>query len=1138
MRRIWEVEGLTLLSLGLVFVVCCIPAAPVGAEIRAVARRYEISPGYTNPFQQFGKPVLNDAGQVGFGAKAGLHPSYPKSVVIRADSDGLEAMAWLNMPFSVGGADVLVDETSLAVNLNESGLMSFSVVTGNPSIETHVVADGATLTPMFYEGQSSPYGDGVIYAMGPDGPMLSDSGKLAARVMANPSGWYEMIVRSDGATLDGIVRGYQASQAPPDEDGVFDSLSNQVGFDGSDNMYFWAYLTGTTRPRGFFRSDGTAITRMVRSGEAIPDGPGAFNLIGGSLLGNVNNSGQQVFWATMTGTAGGSTDDYGVYVTDGTTITPVLREGFVGPSGKLASYFGETLINNAGQVAVRGSYSIGGNSGYFWDGSEVTEFLYSGLPAPDGNGVMNYADTFSLNDRGHVVFSAMFTGTDGGSNDDKGIYIADGEDLIKVARKGDGLDGEVIIDLRIAAGSNTNSSACPINNSGQVAFTAFLSGDAQSSGVYLFTPELHWRSPTGGDWTDEDRWTLRMTPQPFNNAHIDPDDGLTVVGPAGALAVKSLTIGALTSGLAELQIQPGSTLTATEGVTIGLRGKLSGQGTVPSRIGGEGAIEAVGGTLTLGDGGDSSRLTFTGTLAADAGATLHLNYGTPASLAANVNLSGGSLPAPAGVVLAPGAVLSGHGEVQADLLNNGSVLADGGTLTFAGEFRSEDAPVGGTAIAIAATGSFVGRGLVDCEFTSLTGSQTILTGDLAVGNAVSTDGVDVSGSLAVGLHTLTLQDADQAQLHGETTIDGGLVTAPGGIRNTGRVLMRAAGSRISGGTFTNEGLLRVTDGVGHEIAASLSNASGADVEAFEDVLFSGPSNFNAGRISAVGTAVVFQQAVVNDSGGQINAINATLQFDGGLTNSGELNLIHSTVIGDVQAAGGPPAVEGIVTFAGDVSGNAVFTGAGQAVFTAGVNPGVNPGVMSFEGDVAFGSGATLTIELGGLTPGDEHDQLVVGGELTPGGTLQISLIDDLVPNTGDIFDIFDFASASPASFDTIDLPELTGRKAWDTSNLYTTGEVSVIAMLIGDTDTDWDVDVVDYIAFMNTFGATGGWPTDFDEDGRVDLTDFAMLRGNFGSGVGSAPDSESGPTIPEPATLILMAGGLPVLLRLRRRGQY
>ena len=53
MRRIWEVEGLTLLSLGLVFVVCCIPAAPVGAEIRAVARRYEISPGYTNPFQQF-----------------------------------------------------------------------------------------------------------------------------------------------------------------------------------------------------------------------------------------------------------------------------------------------------------------------------------------------------------------------------------------------------------------------------------------------------------------------------------------------------------------------------------------------------------------------------------------------------------------------------------------------------------------------------------------------------------------------------------------------------------------------------------------------------------------------------------------------------------------------------------------------------------------------------------------------------------------------------------------------------------------------------------------------------------------------------------------------------------------------------
>jgi len=678
--------------------------------------------------------------------------------------------------------------------------------------------------------------------------------------------------------------------------------------------------------------------------------------------------------------------------------------------------------------------------------------------------------------------------------------------------------------------SNTNSSTCPVNNSGQVAFTASLDGGGR--GVYLFTPELHWLSLTGGDWADENRWTLRMTPpQAVHNAHIDPDDGLTVVGPDGAVTVKSLTIGAKTSGVAELQTQPGSTLTATEGVTIGVRGRLSGQGTVASRIAGEGQIEAAGGTLTLGDGGDSNSLTFTGTLAAGAGATLHLDYGVPANLAADVSLSGGNLSAPAGVVLSPGTVLGGNGVVQADVVNNGSVLADGGTLTFAGEFQSEDAPVGGTAIAIADTGSFIGRGVVDCEFASAAGSRTTLTGDLALGSAASPQGVDVAGSLTVGGHTLTLHDANRAELRGETTIDGGMLTAPGGTRNTGRVLMRASGSHIGGGTFTNEGLLRVTNGTGHEISAPLDNAPGGEIETFDDVLFSGPSNSNAGRISVIGTAMAFQQAAVNHTGGQINAINATLQFDGGLTNSGELNLIHSTVIGAVQAAGGSAAVEGTVTFAGDVSGNAAFTGTGQAVFTADVSPGV----MSFEGDVTFGGSATLIIELGGQTPGDEHDQLIAGGELTPGGTLRISLIDGLVPQAGDTFDILDFASVSAAAFTTIELPELVGREVWDTSNLYTTGAISVIGMLAGDTDIDWDVDGVDYDTFLNAFGTTGGWQTDFDENGRVDLVDFAMMRGNFGLGVESAPDSEFGVTTPEPATLTLLAlGGLAVLRRRRR----
>ena len=102
---------------------------------------------------------------------------------------------------------------------------------------------------------------------------------------------------------------------------------------------------------------------------------------------------------------------------------------------------------------------------------------------------------------------------------------------------------------------------------------------------------------------------------------------------------------------------------------------------------------------------------------------------------------------------------------------------------------------------------------------------------------------------------------------------------------------------------------------------------------------------------------------------------------------------------------------------------------------------------------------------------------------------------------------------------------------------YTVLTVTAItADMLGDTNGDYIVDHEDLAIFNAQFGLRApGMSCDFDGDDDVDLEDFRILRGHFGSGVVSAPDAEFAATTPEPATLILLAGGLPLLLRRRRR---
>jgi hypothetical protein len=89
----------------------------------------------------------------------------------------------------------------------------------------------------------------------------------------------------------------------------------------------------------------------------------------------------------------------------------------------------------------------------------------------------------------------------------------------------------------------------------------------------------------------------------------------------------------------------------------------------------------------------------------------------------------------------------------------------------------------------------------------------------------------------------------------------------------------------------------------------------------------------------------------------------------------------------------------------------------------------------------------------------------------------------------------------------------------------------------GDANGDDKVDYADVIAFNAQLGQRGAdLSCDWFADGKIDLLDFQILKDNMGFGTGGGAPEPPASETPEPTTMILLAGGLPLLLKRRRRG--
>ena len=175
--------------------------------------------------------------------------------------------------------------------------------------------------------------------------------------------------------------------------------------------------------------------------------------------------------------------------------------------------------------------------------------------------------------------------------------------------------------------------------------------------------------------------------------------------------------------------------------------------------------------------------------------------------------------------------------------------------------------------------------------------------------------------------------------------------------------------------------------------------------------------------------------------------------------------------------GGAVSVDDLVVEAsGIVAGNsaiaAKFTNGGQV--WPGLNPGltmgVTPGALDIDGSYLQSAAGSLNVRLGGTTPGTGYSQLQVSGAVTLAGNLSVFAANSFSPSAGDSFDILDWGSLS-GTFSSAQLPPLANGLSWDTSQLYTTGVLSVVGgHLFRRLRQDGDVDAADLAQWQGDFG--------------------------------------------------------------------
>jgi len=366
-----------------------------GVNLVQIAREGQAAPDGDGGFASFNNPFLNGANEAAF--LADLTNTSHDTGIFRGDGNTLTRIVreGQNAPDNVGTFSSFSD-----LSFNNTGQVGFrGEIIGSGVDYTNnrgvFYADGNTVTRIARGGEAAP-SNGTFRDF--FSPAINNNGQAAfSGFLVNTTAGNSAVFRGDGSTTNQLAR---EGQSAPNGDGSFTGFFTEIAINDAGQVMFRTQLDNTSHPNAIYRSNGSMLTRLARTGDTTPNNDGSFFGLSNAAL---NNTGQAIFHATLTGT----TQGIGLFRSDGATLTEIAREG-------------QTTAD------INGGFS---------------EFF---PPA--------------INDSGQAAFSALLTGPGVTSSSNLGVFFYDDAlGLLEVAREGDAFLGSTITALSFNNGVGANS---------------------------------------------------------------------------------------------------------------------------------------------------------------------------------------------------------------------------------------------------------------------------------------------------------------------------------------------------------------------------------------------------------------------------------------------------------------------------------------------------------------------------------------------------------------------------------------------------------------------------------------------------------------------------------------------------------